>query len=460
MNNYSAILVEPVANLLTRGNLPNLGLAAIDAYLNHKGYKCKVIDSPDIDKYIDKSNVFGVSVLDDRYAAAQELTRSIKDKTVVWGGWAVMTRPDFILRENPEVDYVILQDGEKRMLKLLESMKKPEIFDTIDGIAYRDKNSEIIVRSPKEFFNMDEIPVPDNNTMEMPRRVNVAGIVHIELARGCYAHCAYCQHIRKMRFRSAKKVAGEIQYWYERGYKHFYIGNDNSMAKTELLREFVEELEERELRVKIKLTGRPNDVLKSLHIIEKIFKSDIVKSSAIEMGIESNSQRMLDLLSRGLTPEINRKAMDAISDLKEKYSPETIIYADIILFSHWDMTIDDFVENVRFIGHYRCSRDTLSLRVYGSMGTPLWEDMRSNGFNTKRGLGQRIVEYPFNDDKVESLYDKLVRIPLIEETKNKNFHAPDFHINFQHKVHDTILEFYHSNNIKQAVINFINKERL
>jgi radical SAM superfamily enzyme YgiQ (UPF0313 family) len=274
---YDVILVDPVSQVFDQRKLPNLGLASIDSYVRQQGYRCKFIDLSEITEYIDKSDVFGISVWDHTYLTARTLTRHLQNKMVVWGGWAVMSRPEFILQENTGVDYAILQDGEHRLLKLLESRQTPDIFDTIDGIAYRNPDGEVVIRPPKTFFNLDELPVPNEDTQELPRRVDRAGTVYIELARGCYGRCAYCQHILKMRFREATKVAAEIQYWHDRGYTHFYIGNDNSLAKTKLIEELVQELETRKLRIKIMVTGRPNDVLKGLHVIEKVFKSDTLE---------------------------------------------------------------------------------------------------------------------------------------------------------------------------------------
>jgi hypothetical protein len=186
-------------------------------------------------------------------------------------------------------------------------------------------------------------------------------------------------------------------------------------------------------------------------VVEKIFKSDIIDLFAIEMGIESNSQRALDLLSRGLTPAINGKAMDALVDFKTRYSPETEINANIILFPHWNMEIDDFVENVRFIGDYQCSKETMSLKLYGVAGTPLWEDMVADGFKPNMQLGQRITEYPFTDPDVEQLFHKLVRNPM----KQANIMTPGQYYAFQYEVHDKVLELYRSEDIKQAVKDFI-----
>ena len=85
------------------------------------------------------------------------------------------------------------------------------------------------------------------------------------------------------------------------------------------------------------------------------------------------------------------------------------------------MTIDDFIENVRFIGDYQCSRETMSPRLYGVAGTPLWDDMVEAGFETNKGLAQRITEYSFKDPQVD----------------------------------DRVMELYRTDDIRQAVMDFI-----
>jgi hypothetical protein len=459
---YDVILVNPLVR--DQRSIPNIGLTAIDAYLTDQGYRTRVVDIKQLAEFTDQSDVFGFSVWDHTYLPARGLTHRLEGKMVVWGGWAVMSRPEFILRENPNVDFAVLQDGEERMLRLLQARKDPEVFNSIDGIAFRDKNGEIVVRPPTGFFDMNKVPSPDEQTAELPSRADGSGMVYLELARGCYGRCAYCQHISKMRFRDAIKVAQEIQFFHDRGYKRFYVGNDNAMAKTRLLGELVDELENRKLPVELMFSGRPNDVLKGLDVLEKIFKSDYLGLYAVEMGIESNSQRMLELLSRGLTPETNRKAMDALIQLKTEYSPSTKINANIILFTHWEMSITDFIDNVLFIGDYGCSRDTMSLRLYGVAGTPVWDQMTDEGFETNPGLAQRITEYPFRNQEVEQLYDKLVRQPLANLERSNmmaSLVAPDAarqalnYYNFQIRVHEKVMEFYRSGDIERQVRDFV-----
>ena len=118
------------------------------------------------------------------------------------------------------------------------------------------------------------------------------------------------------------------------------------------------------------------------------------------------------------------------------------------------MEISDFVDNVEFLGMYDCSRDTMSLRLYGVAGTPLWDAMHDAGFETNAGLAQRITEYPFSDPLVEKLFDKLVRQPLADFEKTSLF-TPTTYYTFQHKVHDRVMEFYAADDTHAAVMEFI-----
>ena len=82
-----------------------------------------MISGSQLDHYLDQADVFGISVMDHSYFTAQQLTQKLRDKTVIWGGWTSTALPEFILQENPDVDYVILQEGEKRLVTLLQSFQ-------------------------------------------------------------------------------------------------------------------------------------------------------------------------------------------------------------------------------------------------------------------------------------------------------------------------------------------------
>lgn len=438
------VLVNTDAITLAQNS--NAGLASLESYLNHNGVRCVTIREEEIGSYVDTSQVFGFSVLDHTYVTARKLTEKLRGKKVVWGGWTATALPEFILEENPGVDYVVLQEGERRLLRLLKSFQAPEKFHEIDGIAFRDDRARIVVRPPTEFMDMNELHVPTELAV-------LGDLVFVELSRGCYGKCAYCQEVRKMRFKSAQKAAGEIQYWTRKGYRDFYIGGANSIANGRLLREFVAELEQMDLRVGLFLVGRPDDVLRNYSVLERISRSETIRLIAVEMGIEAITQHALDLIGRGITPEVNREAIDALIRLKEKHSPSTAIIANMILFPHFDMTMDDFIENARLIGAYRFSRNTLAPYLFGLANTPVWHDMKRRGFRVQKEYGLKIMGYPFSDREVDRLFRKLIWAPLRECTQS----APS--VNFfeaMHQYHDQVVSFYDSGDIEKAVTEFIN----
>lgn len=256
--NYDIVLINPGSQAGIQGMSANVGLAAIEAFLVRHSISCRTIYGEQLDHFIDHADVFGISVMDHTYATARDLTSRLAraGKIVVWGGWTATALPAYILEQIPGVTYVILQEGERRLLQLLESFSRPDLFSRIDGIAYRDSLHEIAVRAPHTFLDLDELPIPSESAV-------FNQLVFIELARGCYGGCRYCQETRTMRFKSAQRAVAEIRHWYDRGYRHMYLGNANSLANGALLEELVAELGSRDLRIHVFLTGRPGDVVRN-----------------------------------------------------------------------------------------------------------------------------------------------------------------------------------------------------
>lgn len=444
---YDIILVNFNSIAFSKRDNCNLGLASIESYLKSQNIACVVIDYYELDQYIHLSPVFGFSVLDYSYSTAVKATKKLKNKTVIWGGWTPSAIPEWILQNNPDVDYIILGEGEKRLEHLLLSLQQPMLFYALDGIAYRDEKNNIQVRSPRIYLDLDELPMPTDWAV-------MNDMVFVELSRGCYGNCGYCQETPRMRFKSPGLIADEIESWVQRGYSNFYFGNANTLVNGKLLKRLLREIERRELFLLVALVGRPDDVLRNKHILEEYFQSSHVQLSFIEVGVEANSQHLLDLLGRKTTPEINRQAVQLLLNLKSKFSSSVSIHTNIILFSHYDMTLNELVENIKFLGEFLTCRDTLSMHLYGVAGTSIWTEMQQKGFLMQDNYGLEITEYPFSDPHVHKIHQKIVHEPFKEASSSSKFSRYDLH-NLQHKCHDIMLEFYRSNDIHKAIFDFL-----
>ena len=434
---------------IDRWSSSNSGLAILEPVLRRSGLTCLQINASELDKYIDITDVFGFSVFDHTYPIAQGLTQRLLDKKVIWGGWTPTALPEFVLEYNPAVDFVILEEGEKRLPSLLKSFRDPSLFDSIDGIAYRDTSGRIQVRRPRTNVDMNALPLPNELSI-------LNDIVFVELSRGCYGQCHYCQESYKMRFKNASRVVEEIQQWYDRGKDRFYIGNANSLANGPLLHEVIDELEGKQLAVELSLVGRPNDVIRNRDVLERVFKSPNLRLGFVEIGVEANTQNALDLLGRRSTPEINRKAITHLLKLRDTYSPGTEVMANMILFSHFDMTLEDFIANVCFIGEFGCSRDVTTLRLCGLANTPIWDAMKERGFVPDPAWGLQIANYRFTDDVVDQLFRKftahfrsMLTIPNGTGLELSSVAAA------KRWAHDKVVEFYFSGDILGSIKAFV-----
>lgn len=428
----------------------NSGLAALDAYLNHNGMKSVIINGSELEDYIDLSDNFGFSVLNLNYPFVQKLTRKLKSKKIIWGGWAVTAAPEKMLNDNPEVDIIILREGEKRLLDLLKSFENPEIFHTIDGIGYRTENDEIKIIPAESFMNMDELPKQGKLSL-------VGEIVFIELSRGCYGGCHYCQDVSTMRFKSASRITDEIESWIQDGYTTFHLGNANSIANGKLLKELFTILEKRKLEIELSLVGRPEDVLRHFEAVEFLFKAKYIRPYAIAMGVESNSQRVLDLLGRKMSVETNQKALHSLQKLRDNHAPEVRLLAYMILFSHYDMSLEDFAANVDFICSFGCSEDVISLYLIGLRDTVIWDDMNKRGFIKNENAPLQIMRYPFTDPEVSELFKRLVLRPLKTKLKNNEFSDLKDNMKLQKEIMIKLNEFYNSGNTVDALREYLSK---
>jgi len=442
---YAIVLVDP--NLLPGSHLAsNVGLACLEAYLAAHDLRVRTVDAREIEGCAALTDVVGMSVMDHSYAAARALSRRLPGKTVIWGGWTATAAPELILARNAAVDYVVVGEGERTLLRLLRCLADGGFPDTLDGVACRRPNGGVLLRPPSSFLDLDGLPIPT-------RLAVLDRLVFLELARGCHGRCGYCQETPRMRWKSAGRILAEIEHWHAAGFRHFYFGDANSLANVRLLREVLDGVEQREMPIEVLLAGRPDDALRALPVLESLARSRSPRLHSIEVGIEADSPGALELLGRRGTPDTNRRAIRALCDLRDRHSPGTRIHANLILFPHFDMSFDDFVANVRFVGDFRCSREVLGMQLYGLANTPVWHAMRSRGFRPDEDHGFQIAEYTFSDPEVEALFEALVRRPLAREQRRPGF-ALSHRRALQHRVHDQVIGFYDSGDIRAAALRF------
>jgi len=152
-----------------------------------------------------------------------------------------------IISNCPEIDFIIIGEGEKQALMLFNALAQsgPKRFDAIPSIAYRDdsKNPFLTPRIGYE-EHLDELAPPawdlvdvqsyytDHSNWFNPKKLDIKMSVPILTSRSCPFDCNFCSaHSmmgRGLRMHSPKRVVDEMELLYDKyGLNYFGFVDDN-----------------------------------------------------------------------------------------------------------------------------------------------------------------------------------------------------------------------------------------
>ncbi|HLD82959.1 MAG TPA: radical SAM protein [Candidatus Omnitrophota bacterium] len=344
------LLINPPIREWAKPNVFPLGLGYIASVLLREGYKVEALDinayrfnKEEVESKIKTGqfDIVGIGGIITTYKYIKWLIGVIRQyhphTTIIIGGSVGTSIPKIMLENNP-VDIVCLGEGEETILELTRSLEGDKDLTKVKGICYKDKDNSIHkneLRSP--IPNLDDIPFPAwglfpteiylKNPVGAPNRnkwldgsVDNAGLLSMNLfaTRGCPYQCVYCYHDfigQGYRHRSAENIINEIELLYDR-YKvpYFHFIDDEFVMDKDFVYEFCNLLKGLSQKIETKITwgcaGRVN--LMREELISAMVDAGCV---LIAYGIESGSQKMLDLIKKRVTVQ---QAKDAIR-LTKKY---------------------------------------------------------------------------------------------------------------------------------------------
>jgi len=240
---------------------------------------------------------------------------------VVWGGAHPTVAPAQTLAE-PFIDFVVVGSGVAAAVRLAEALAAspefpsaplppPAVLAGIPGLGYTHDGKTFI---NERFRGFEHVPYPDLPYQLIPdlEAYGQIGsrerIMPIYSAYGCPYQCAFCVSPALYRGFAPKwvpvpvaEVADHIAFLKERwGVTQVYFYDDDSFVKIDHIRGLIGEMRRRNLTIRMSFRGlRVDEVLR----MDDAFLDDLAAcgTQMLHIGVESGSQRILDLFRKGIT---------------------------------------------------------------------------------------------------------------------------------------------------------------
>lgn len=269
---------------------------------------------------LDKSqpDLVGITSTSPTHRQAIDVAREVKrfrDIPVIKGGAHETNCAETTIRNNPEVDYSIIGEGEETVVELVDALASGKSVRGMKGVVYRE-GDQIINNGRRPLINnLDTLPRPARDlfyTEEEYEKYYSASLfggkksTSIMTSRGCPYSCSFCSskanwgNIRK---RTVGNVVDELEELVQEGFGGFMFEDDMSLANKKWFLDFSRELRKRGLGIQYSLQTRADAV--NPEIMKNLADSGC---TFMYFGIESGVQDILDKCGKGITLDEARKA--------------------------------------------------------------------------------------------------------------------------------------------------------
>jgi len=305
------------------------GIAYLAGYLREKGEDVRVLFKPNVEAFY-KSFVkeiialkplvvgFG-SLYPDLYEVKKLiklLDQSCRTFPIVIGGQMVSPTPEFAV-EITGADYGVIGEGEIIFHDLVTSLRQKRDTGNIRGLAIRDGKEVRLTGQGDYIKDMSQLPPIPYDLFPSEKWLNIGkfyaryGVPHwryndrvvsIHGGRGCPYNCNFCYHHSKPRYRPITDMMTEANELIDRyDANMLYFGDDLVLANPNRAAELTEAIAQLDRPIEYSVSCR-FDILSRM---DDALLREMKRTGCriMGLGIESGSQRILDIMNKRITVE-------------------------------------------------------------------------------------------------------------------------------------------------------------
>jgi len=302
-----------------------LGISYLAAVLEREGFQVDVVDcqvakfsQKDLEDKFKSLNpqIVGVTAATVTYFPALEVLKaakvSVPNCVTLIGGPHVTVLDDRTFTDSKDVDIVVRGEGEQTMLELARLVSEDNLngLGKVLGITFK-RNGHVFRTDDRPFLeDIDTLPYPAHKHFDVSRyRINGKLYMPIITSRGCPFNCAFCLASkmcgRGFRARNPRKVVDELEWLRDTfGAGAFAFYDDTFTDDIKRAIAICDEMKARGFDMPWDCRTRVDKISKEL-----FNKLRSTNCQLIHFGVESGSQKMLNIMRKGTTVEQNANAI-------------------------------------------------------------------------------------------------------------------------------------------------------
>ena len=293
------ILISPPSPfLIDQKAFPPLGLLYVAGFLEHNGIDISVADLANKETELENvlepymnADIYGITSTSPQYPQALKILKVLRRRNtkarVVIGGAYPSSLPDKCIQDG--FDFVVAGEGEEAMLRLITNIEEEHAPGIVNATYIQE---------------MDSIPFPGRHLIDINSfayNIDDGRGTTLITSRGCPYTCSFCSKEvwqRGTRFHSTEYVISELEHIIDKyDFKHFLFLDDTITIHKKRLLELCARMEP--LNIKWRCYARTTTTREMLIAMKK------AGCVEIGVGVESGSQKILDIVDKKETVEQN-----------------------------------------------------------------------------------------------------------------------------------------------------------
>ncbi|MFQ5671498.1 MAG: B12-binding domain-containing radical SAM protein [Nitrospinales bacterium] len=239
------------------------------------------------------------------YYETMKLIKHIREQApaipIVIGGVMLENRID-PLATDPRLyqlfDYVIVGEGDLALCELAAALETGGDLDSVSNLCYRSSDGTVKHTEKKSVENLNDLPSPDFTELPLEKYLSPEPVASFQTSRGCYyGKCTFCSLSFRdnFRLRDPRLVVEDMIHVHEvTGIKMFLLWDSLSPPRT--LKYIAREIREKNLGFHWFAETKFEKVFLKPEFAKKLYEGGC---RVLQLGLESSTQRILDLTEKG-----------------------------------------------------------------------------------------------------------------------------------------------------------------